>query len=107
MLAAMIADRILAKTDAAVASQHARQAQIAQRWGTALDTYYMVIQGTAELDAGSPAQAAGYSGRACRPDHGVASEARASKVAWSSCWTIGLSRSVFWSLIATGFAPAL
>jgi hypothetical protein len=39
---------MLAKTDAAVASRNARQAQIAQRWGTALDTY-TVTRGAAEL----------------------------------------------------------
>lgn len=51
MLTSMVAERILAKTGAAVASRHIRQAQIAQRWGTALDTYYMVTQGAAELGA--------------------------------------------------------
>ena len=51
MLTSMVAERILAKTDAAVASRRTRQAQIAQRWGTALDTYYMVTQGAAELGA--------------------------------------------------------
>jgi len=51
MLTTLVAERILAKTDAAVASRHTRQAQIAQRWGTALDTYYMVTQGAAELGA--------------------------------------------------------
>src|SRR5947207_2440404 len=51
MLTVTIAESMLAKTDAAAASRHARQAQIARRWGTALDTYYMVTRGAAELGA--------------------------------------------------------
>jgi len=51
MLTIAVAESMLAKTDAAAASRHARQAQIAQRWGTALDAYYVVTQGAAELGA--------------------------------------------------------
>jgi hypothetical protein len=51
MLTATIAEQILAKTDAAVADLRARQVRITQRWGTALDAYYMVTKGAAELGA--------------------------------------------------------
>lgn len=51
MLTAKLAEQILEKTDAAVADLRARQARITRRWGTALDTYYMVTQGAVELGA--------------------------------------------------------
>ena len=51
MLTTMLAERMLEKTDAAVADQRAGQARIARRWGTALDAYYMVTLGAAELGA--------------------------------------------------------
>ena len=44
-------EQMLAKTDAAVADQHPRQARITQRWGTVLDSFYMVTKGAAELGA--------------------------------------------------------
>ena len=51
MIITTTAEQILAKTDAAVADQRARQARITQRWGTALDAYYMVTKEAAGLGA--------------------------------------------------------
>jgi hypothetical protein len=51
MLTTVRAERMLEKTNAAVAGQRAGQARIARRWGTALDAYYMVTLGAAELGA--------------------------------------------------------
>ena len=51
MLITTTAEQMLAKTDAAVADQRARQARITRRWGTALDACYMVTKGAAELGA--------------------------------------------------------
>lgn len=51
MIITTTAEQMLAKTDAAVADQRARQARITQRWGTALDACYVVMKVAAELGA--------------------------------------------------------
>jgi hypothetical protein len=51
VLASVLAERMLEKTNAAAARRHAAQARIARRWGTALDAYYTVTLGAAELGA--------------------------------------------------------
>jgi len=51
MIITTTVEQILAKTNAVVADQRARQTRITQRWGAALDAYYMVTKGAAELGA--------------------------------------------------------
>jgi hypothetical protein len=51
MIITTTAEQMLAKTDAVVADQRARQALLTRRWGAALDAYYMVTKGAAELGA--------------------------------------------------------
>jgi hypothetical protein len=51
MIITTTVDQMLAKTNAVMADQRARQARITQRWGAALSAYYMVTKGAAELGA--------------------------------------------------------
>lgn len=51
LLATNLAGRMLEKADAAAARRHAAEARIAGRWGSALDAYYMVTLGAADLGA--------------------------------------------------------
>jgi hypothetical protein len=51
MIITTTAEQMLAKTDAVVADLRVRQALLTQRWGAALDAYYMVTKGAAELGA--------------------------------------------------------
>jgi hypothetical protein len=51
MLINRLAERMLEKRSDAAAHRRAAEARLARRWGTALDTYYLVTQAAADLGA--------------------------------------------------------